>query len=101
MLKRLKGKRALITAAGQGIGKATADLFIAEGAEVYATDINSGALEQLVDGRSYLLDVTDNTAIQNLQLNSVLWIFCLIVQATFITARSWIAVMPIGISLLT
>ena len=66
MLKRLKGKRALITAAGQGIGKATADLFSAEGAEVFATDINSDALSELVEAHTYVLDVTDNTAIQNL-----------------------------------
>ncbi|MCA0994114.1 SDR family oxidoreductase [Alloyangia pacifica] len=45
--QRLAGKRAVITAAGQGIGRATAERFAAEGAEVIATDINDAALEEL------------------------------------------------------
>ncbi|NDV49711.1 SDR family oxidoreductase [Yangia sp. PrR007] len=47
MEKRLAGKKAVITAAGQGIGRATAERFAAEGAEVIATDINEAALEEL------------------------------------------------------
>jgi 2-keto-3-deoxy-L-fuconate dehydrogenase len=39
MGSRLSGKRALVTAAAQGIGEATARAFAAEGAEVVATDI--------------------------------------------------------------
>lgn len=42
---RLKGKIALITAAGQGIGEATARAFAAEGATVYATDVNAALLK--------------------------------------------------------
>jgi len=42
---RLKGKKALITAAGQGIGEATARAFAAEGATVYATDVNAALLK--------------------------------------------------------
>ncbi len=45
--KRLAGKRALITAAGQGIGLATAIAMANEDAEVYATDINETALAAL------------------------------------------------------
>jgi hypothetical protein len=41
---RLKGKRAVVTAAGQGIGRAFAEAFHREGAEVLATDINEKAL---------------------------------------------------------
>ncbi|MBY8976482.1 SDR family oxidoreductase [Rhodobacteraceae bacterium NNCM2] len=47
---RLQGKKALITAAGQGIGKATAEAFHAEGAEVFATDINEDLLADLPEG---------------------------------------------------
>ena len=41
---RLANKKILITAAGQGIGRFTAELFAAEGANVIATDINDVAL---------------------------------------------------------
>ena len=44
MKKRLNGKNILVTAAGQGIGKATAIAFHNEGASVIATDINEKTL---------------------------------------------------------
>jgi len=44
---RLKNKRVLVTAAGQGIGRAAALAMVAEGAEVFATDINPEGLAQL------------------------------------------------------
>jgi 2-keto-3-deoxy-L-fuconate dehydrogenase len=44
---RLQGKRALITAAAQGIGRASAEAFVREGAEVIATDINEEKLAEL------------------------------------------------------
>ena len=47
MSERLKGKTALITAAGQGIGRATALAFAREGAIVWATDINEQTLATL------------------------------------------------------
>ncbi|MFK7763464.1 MAG: SDR family oxidoreductase [Roseobacter sp.] len=45
--QRLKGKRALVTAAGQGIGRASALAMAAEGAKVFATDINLDALSSI------------------------------------------------------
>jgi len=51
MSKRLAGKIALVTAAAQGIGRATAIAFADEGATVWATDINEVALKPLGDGR--------------------------------------------------
>ncbi|MGA9194253.1 MAG: SDR family NAD(P)-dependent oxidoreductase, partial [Pseudolabrys sp.] len=47
MSNRLKGKLALITAAGQGIGRAIAQAFIAEGAKVVATDVSVDGLKGL------------------------------------------------------
>ena len=51
MSGRLAGKIALVTAAGQGIGEATAFAFADEGATVWATDINEAALKNLTDKR--------------------------------------------------
>ena len=62
MTNRLKNKKALITAAGQGIGLATALAFANEGAEVVATDLNPDTLKSLSDENpqieTRILDVT-------------------------------------------
>jgi 2-dehydro-3-deoxy-L-fuconate 4-dehydrogenase len=63
MKKRLDGLTALVTAAGQGIGRATAELFASEGARVIATDINPRALAKLMGVEARALDVTDGTSI--------------------------------------
>jgi 2-keto-3-deoxy-L-fuconate dehydrogenase len=55
--QRLAGKTALVTAAAQGIGRATAELFAAHGADVLATDTNAAALQQLQQCRTAKLDV--------------------------------------------
>ena len=59
---RLSGKKALVTAAGQGIGRATVEAFLREGATVVATDINAEALAGL-DAETVVLDVTDKDAV--------------------------------------
>jgi 2-keto-3-deoxy-L-fuconate dehydrogenase len=56
---RLIGKTALVTAAGQGIGRETAMLFADEGAKVWATDIDLSKLEQLPGCERLRLDVRD------------------------------------------
>ena len=55
---RLAGKTALVTAAAQGIGRATAEAFAREGAHVIATDINEAALSDLQNVQTLKLDVT-------------------------------------------
>ena len=57
--KRLAGKTALVTAAGQGIGRAAAELFASEGATVVATDINADSLRHIAGCRTLRLDVRD------------------------------------------
>lgn len=63
MTGRLKGKTALITAAGNGIGKACAEVFLKEGARVIATDIDAQALATLQGVQTRVLDVTQSEAI--------------------------------------
>ncbi len=62
---RLQDKSAVVTAAGAGIGLATATAFIAEGAQVTAIDIDANALRELADlgCRTEILDVTDTAAV--------------------------------------
>ena len=59
----LKGKKVVITAAGQGIGRATAERFIALGANVIATDINAQSLSTLQGAKTEILNVTDAAAV--------------------------------------
>jgi 2-keto-3-deoxy-L-fuconate dehydrogenase len=65
---RLEGKTVILTAAGAGIGRASALAMAREGAEVYATDIDAGALESLAaehsNIRTSVLDVTDAAGIR-------------------------------------
>ncbi|RYF71190.1 MAG: SDR family oxidoreductase [Comamonadaceae bacterium] len=65
---RLQGKTILITAAGQGIGRASALACAREGAHVIATDVNPALLERLAQDGSglaatHLLDVRDSAAV--------------------------------------
>ena len=69
MTNRLAGKTALVTAAGQGIGRATAEAYAREGASVIATDINEASLAELAripNVSAKRLDVTDGNAVNAL-----------------------------------
>jgi len=64
--KRLEGKTVLVTAAGQGIGRASALAMAAEGASVWATDVNEkllAAYEGVSGIRAVRLDVLDKASI--------------------------------------
>jgi 2-keto-3-deoxy-L-fuconate dehydrogenase len=68
MAGRLQGKSALVTSAGQGIGRASVLAMVAEGASVVATDINEAALASLAKENSAIrvmrLDVTKNDEVE-------------------------------------
>ena len=64
---RLSGKTVVVTAAGQGIGRASAIAMAGEGATVWATDVNESALESLsgtANIKTARLDVLDQAAIE-------------------------------------
>ena len=63
-MRRLEGKLCVVTAAGQGIGRASAERFAAEGARVIATDLNAETLSTLTEVETTVLDVTDGEAIE-------------------------------------
>ncbi|MBB3388136.1 2-keto-3-deoxy-L-fuconate dehydrogenase [Rhizobium sp. BK275] len=69
MISNLSGKTVLITAAGQGIGRATALAFAAAGAKVHATDINTDALATLAEESkvsTHKLNVLEDEAVKAL-----------------------------------
>ena len=66
MAGRLQNKTAVITAAGQGIGRAIAEAYVREGARVWATDVNTGPLEDLAGAEIRKLDVLSDDAVQAL-----------------------------------
>lgn len=63
MAVRLSGKTAFLTAAGQGIGRATAEAFLQEGARVIATDLDKAKLDGLDGAECHALDVRSTEAV--------------------------------------
>ncbi|SPH22000.1 2-keto-3-deoxy-L-fuconate dehydrogenase [Ascidiaceihabitans donghaensis] len=63
MNQRLKGKRALVTAAGQGIGRASALAMAAQGAHVFATDVNMDALSTIRDANHENIEIFELNAL--------------------------------------
>ena len=66
-MHRLDGKKAVITAAAQGMGRAIAEAFADEGATVYASDINENKIHEISSKNKILTtvcDVTDNNSIE-------------------------------------
>lgn len=63
MAGRLKGKVAVVTAAGQGIGRAIAEAFVKEGATVWATDKDVSLLEGIPKAKKRKLDVLSSKAV--------------------------------------
>lgn len=66
MAGRLAGRTALVTAAGQGIGRATAEAFLADGARVVATDLDIAKLDGLSGAELRALDVRSTPAVEAL-----------------------------------
>jgi len=65
-MNRLQGKTALVTAAGQGIGRAIAEAFLREGAKVWATDLDVAKLEGLEGAEKRRLDVLSSADVEKL-----------------------------------
>ena len=102
MSHRLENKRALLTAAGQGIGRATAIAMVREGAHVFATDINPDTLADLKQEaqglgtiETFTLDVLDNDAVVAGVARAKPDIL-LTAQVLYITGRYWSARMTNG-----
>ena len=70
MAGRLEGKTALVTAAGQGIGRAIAEAFVREGAKVWATDLDVGKLEGIGAAQTRKLDALSTDAVESLAKES-------------------------------
>ena len=97
-MNRLQGKTALVTAAGQGIGRAIAEAFVREGAKVWATDLDVAKLEGLEGAEKRRLDVLSERGCQELVAEAGPLDILVNAPASCITARFSNAPTRIGIS---
>ena len=98
---RLQGKTILVTAAGQGIGRACALAMAREGATVWATDLKQELLDAYAgvpNITTHILDVLKTPDVDAFAKKSATSTSCLIVRVSCIRATSCKSVMPTGIS---
>ncbi len=88
-MQKLLDKNIVVTAAAAGIGRARCELFVQEGATVWATDIDGEGLKSLSAQypsiNTMTVDVTDDRDIERLKNKFLIRMFCLIVPGLFIT----------------
>ncbi len=63
-MTKLANKICVVTGAGQGIGRATAEMMVHDGGRVIATDINKETLAQIAEAETRVLDVTNANAVK-------------------------------------
>ena len=98
MAGRLQGKIAFLTAAGAGIGRETAEVFVAEGAKVIATDLDESKLARHAGADCRALDVRSTERSTRWRRRSARSTSCSIAPAMCITAPCSIARIRTGIS---
>lgn len=96
MVQDFNGRTVVITAAGQGIGRATAERFISLGARVIATDINEQALSTLKGAETRVLNVLDGDGVRISPPISAMPMCCSTAPVSFIPAPFSIAKKRLG-----
>lgn len=94
---RLQGKTAIVTGAGRGIGRRTAQMMQAEGAQVLAVDINAEALASLDGCETFAADLTNEDAVAKLAARAeALGPVHVLVNAAAVVVFGWIDELPVA-----
>jgi 2-keto-3-deoxy-L-fuconate dehydrogenase len=100
---RLAGKRILVTAAAMGIGKASVEAMVSQGAHVVATDRNFDALLEafgdMPEVQTHALDVLDESAINSLISEMPAFVPVTSIRALFLTPLSAIGILVSSLTL--